>query len=52
MAHKAKGNRRNLKHDLVMERTLSKQLVADDSAIKEFVRKREEIKRRRSTGDV
>lgn len=51
MAHKAKGNRRNLKHDLVMDRVISKQLVADDSAIKEFVRKREEIKRRRSAGE-
>jgi hypothetical protein len=49
MAHKAKGNRRNLKHDLVMDRVVSKQLVADDSAIREFMRKREEIKKRRES---
>ena len=52
MAHKAKGNRRNLKHDLVLDRTVTKQLVGDSSAIKEFMRKREELKRRRSEKDV
>lgn len=52
MAHKAKGNRRNLKHDLVLDRTVTKQLVGDDSAIKEFMRKREELKRKRSNPDV
>lgn len=47
MAHKAKGNRRNLKHDLVLDRAVTKQLVGNDDAIKDFMRKREELKRRR-----
>lgn len=47
MAHKAKGNRRNLKHDLVLDRAVTKQLVGNDDAIKDFMRKREELKKRR-----
>lgn len=42
MAHKAKGNRRNLKHDLVVDRQKAK----------EFLRKREELKQRRRDGNV